>query len=302
MKPLELAPEFYRGCAAPGRRMDDDLLDFFNETPGRRLRALCPAGVRVQFATDARELGFSLVFGGAARPVYTTDLEIGDKLLTFDGPGPHRAELPEGENVVTMHLPHLVEVPELCIRLSDGANARPVPPPAKRLLFCGDSIMQGMVTTSPARAFPAIVAKRLNMDFLNTSVGGARLAPEHVRLTARLGGDALIVALGVNDAGSHTPLDAFRAAAKEALAELAAFPGGKYLVLPIPNVSGSTPTLPDYRAILQECTAAYPAVTVLDGYGFFPADPTYYADGIHPNDRGNQIFADELVKVLRKEE
>ena len=296
---LQDCPEIFRGCARPGQRMSDALLDFFDTAPKTLLRARCLSGVRLSFVTDSPALEWSLEFGDPVRKVYTTDFLIDGELRTVDGPGPHRLDLPSGEKDIVIHLPHLVDILKIELKLADGAAFRTVPETRKRIIFCGDSILQGMTTTSPFRATAALTADALNADFINTSVGGARMNPDHVRLSAALGGDFLAVALGVNDALSKTGLDQFRRNTANALKELAAFPGGKLLILPIPRVASPEPDLTPYRVIIRTEAAAFPTIPMRDGYDFFPAKAELYCDGTHPNDAGAKIYAAFLTQTIK---
>ena len=297
---LQDCPDLFRGCARPGQRMSDALLDFFNTAPKTLLRARCLSGVRLQFVTDSPELEWTLGFGDPVRQVFTTDFLIGGELRTVDGPGPHRLGLPSGEKEIVIHLPHLVDILKIELKLADNASFRTVPETRKRIIFCGDSILQGMTTTSPFRATAPLTAGNLDMDFINTSVGGARMAPDHVRLSAQLGGNHLVVALGVNDVLAKTDLDLFRQKTADSLKELAAFPGGKLLILPIPRVASPEPDLTPYREIIRTEAAAFPSIPMRDGYDFFPAKAELYIDGTHPNDAGAKIYADFLTKTIQQ--
>ena len=302
MKKIELRdwPEIFRGCVRPGQRMSDSLLDFFNTAPKTFLRARCLSGVRLQFATDSSELEWTLEFGSPVRKIYTTDFLINGELRTVDGPGPHRLELPPGEKDIVIHLPHLVEILNAELKLDDDATFKTMPETRRRIIFCGDSIMQGMTTTSPLRAIAARTAEMLNMDFINTSVGGACMKPDHVRLSAELNGDFLVVALGVNDAISRTEMGQFRRNAEDALKALAEFPGDKLLVLPIPRVASPEPDLKPYRESIRTAASSFPSIPVLDGNDFFPAKAELYCDGTHPNDAGAKIYSDILYQTIKQ--
>ena len=297
MKKIELTEKYYRGCASGCVRMSEELQTCFNTPHNIYLRVQCQSGVRICFSTDAREMVFSMAFGDAVRQVFTSDLFIDGKMTTLTGEGPHRIELAEGEKNITIHLPHLVLINKIELAVNDGAEVKPLPRPEKTILFCGDSIMQGMTTTSPALAPAPRIAAGLNMDFINTSFGGAKMNPEHVRLTSILPGDIMIVALGTNDSLAKKPLDVFTEDVRKSLKIFAAFAGGKYLILPIPN-PGVPPGLDEYRRIIRTEAESYPEIRVIDGYEFYPADLEYYCDKTHPNDKGAELYARHVVKVI----
>ena len=297
MKRIDLTEKFYRGCAGGCVRMSKELQACFNTPHNIFQRVQCQSGVRICFSTDARELVFSMVFGDAVRQVFTSDLFIDGKMTTLTGEGPHRIELAGGEKNITIHLPHLVLINKIELAVDDGAEVKPQSRPEKTILFCGDSIMQGMTTTSPALAPAPRIAAGLKMDFINTSFGGAKMNPEHVRLTSILPGDIMVVALGTNDSLAKKPLDVFTEDDRKSLKIFAAFAGGKYLILPIPN-PGAAPGLDEYRRIIRTEAEMYPEIRIIDGYEFYPADLEYYCDKTHPNDKGAELYARHVIKVI----
>ena len=291
-------PEFFRGCGMPGRRMTDKLVELFSTADKYLWRALCPSGVRLDFITDSTEIEYTLAFGKPVRQVFTSDIFIDGELATVDGAGPHTISLKPGEKHIVIHLPHLVVLENVELKISDNAEIKAAPVPEKRLLFCGDSICQGMVTTTPSRALVPTAAAALNMDFVNTSVGGARMSAEHLKYTMEIPGDVLVLALGVNDAIGKVSYDEFRIKAEDAFAAMAEFDGGKLAILPIPNVAASTPDLAVYREIIRFVAASYPQIKLLDGYEFFPAKAELYFDNTHPNDEGSKFYANALINAL----
>ncbi len=297
MKKIELTEKYYRGCADGCVRMSKEMQASFNTPHNIFLRVQCQSGVRICFSTDTRELFFSMIFGDAVRQVFTSDLFIDGMMTTLAGEGPHRIELAGGEKNITIHLPHLVLIDRVELEVNDGAEVRPLPRPEKTILFCGDSIMQGMTTTTPALAPAPRIASGLGMDFINTSFGGAKMNPEHVRLTSILPGDIMIVALGTNDSLAKKPLDVFTEDVRKSLKIFAAFAGRKYLILPIPN-PGVPPGLDEYRRIIRTEAETYPEIRIIDGYEFYPADLEYYCDKTHPNDKGAELYARHVVKVI----
>ena len=296
---LSTAPELFRGCGVPGRRMSDELLKLFSDNEKLLWRALCPSGVRLDFITDALEMNYALEFGQPVRQIFTSDIFVDGKLQTVDGAGVHNFKFVPGKKHIVIHLPHLVVLEKVALEISDGAMIEAASASEKRLLFCGDSICQGMVTSRPALALVPRVGAALNADYVNTSVGGARMSADHLKFTMAIPGDVIIMALGVNNAIGKTPYDEFKAETERTLAAMNDFPGGKVVVLPIPNVAPSTPDLDVYRNIIREAAAAYPAVKVVDGYDFYPAKAELYYDNTHPNDDGSAVYADFLTDVLK---
>ena len=291
-------PEFFRGCGAPGRRMTDKLVELFSTADKYLWRALCPSGVRLDFITDSEVIEYSLAFGKPVRQIFTSDIFVDGELTTVDGAGPHLITLKPGRKHIVIHLPHLVVLEKVGLKISDDAEIAAAEVPEKRLLVCGDSICQGMTTSTPSNALVPLTAAALKMDFINTSVGGARMSAEHLKYTMEISGDILVLALGVNDAIGKVSYNEFRTKTEETFAAMAEFAGKKLVILPIPNVAASTPDLAVYREIIRFVAAAYPQIKLLDGYEFFPAKAELYRDNTHPNDEGSKIYAKALINAI----
>ena len=291
-------PELFRGCGVPGRRMSDKLIELFSISEKHLWRAQCASGVRLDFITDSSKIEYSLEFGKPVRQIFTSDIFIDGELTTVDGAGPHTLELKPGKKHIVIHLPHLVVLENIELKIADDAEISAAAIPEKRLLICGDSICQGMTTSTPSIALVPLTAAALGVDFVNTSVGGAKMSAEHLKLTMDIPGDVLIMALGVNDALHKVSYDEFRSKTEAALAVMAEFPGKKLLVLPIPNVAASTPDLPVYREIIRFAAGQYPEIKIIDGYEFFPAQEELYRDKTHPNDEGSKVYAKALINAV----
>ena len=295
---LESRIELFRGCAAPGVRMSEDLLNFYNDSDGRVIRARSATGVRIVFETDAVEMNYALQFGGTARKIFTSDIFINGEMMTVEGEGPHHLSMASGKKSVVIHLPHLVVVEKVELSVNDGAFVNAMPEPRKKLLVCGDSILQGMTCTTPARAVGTLLAEKLGVDFHNTSVGGAEMRFEPVEYTLALGGDMILVCFGINDGFHATPHDLFRERAKKVLELLEGFSGKAFIVVPIPNMKLDQELRESYCRIIREEQKSFPKVTLIEGADFYPAQDELFVDGTHPNDKGMAVYADALAKIM----
>ena len=296
---LSSRAELFRGCVAPGVRMSRELLDFYNDSEAKVIRARSASGVRLAFVTDAVEMSFTLAFGGAARKIYTSDVIINGKIAVVEGEGPHDFTMEPGEKEIIIHLPHLVVIEKLELFLSDGAFVREMPLKKKKLLICGDSILQGMTCTTPAKAVGTLLAEMLDVEFHNTSVGGADMRFEPVEYTLALGGDAVLVCFGINDVPHETPYELFRERTGKVLELLDGFAGRSFLVVPIPNMNVSPEGRETICRIIREEHKNYPNVTLIEGESFYPAKSEFFVDGTHPNDEGMQIYAENLAKIMK---
>lgn len=297
---LENRNELFRGCVAPGIRMNEKLIEFYTEPAVRLIRARSASGVRVAMVTDAVEMEYSLVFGESARTIYTSDIIVDGKLTTVEGEGVHRMTFAPGEKEIIIHLPHLVIVEKIEIALNDGATVKAAPVKAKKILVCGDSILQGMTCTTPTKAVGTMLGEALGMEYHNTSVGGADMRWEPVGETIRIGGDVIVIGFGINDVFHKTPIEEFRMQTVKTLELLSDFKGKSFMIVPIPNLNPGCEKREEYCQIIRDELKRFPAVAGIEGAEFYPADAEYFADGTHPNDKGMAVYAENLARIIRE--
>lgn len=177
-----------------------------------------------------------------------------------------------------------------------------LPAPRPRLVAFGDSITEGIGTSSPDRAYAAIVARSLGYTLDNRAVGGSRIAEQaaHIRAAALRSTDVVLWLTGYNDMRGGTPVAEYAAALAEALTLLrpaTLIVGG---CLPMTEAGyraygprwshGSDATAAAYRGVLR---ALWPAARAVEGY-----DPTNNSDLVHPNDAGHAQIAAALLTGL----
>ena len=306
MKKINLAdaPEFFRGACKPFVRMNQQLLDFYSSPETWKIRSRCASGMAVVFETDSENLEISVEFGEAARQIFTTDVEVADIITTFDGAGVHSMKLAPGKKVVTIYLPHLAVLNKFDVKVDDNAQVHPVADNRPKLLICGDSILQGMTCSSPAKASVVIAAKELDMILHNTSVGGAKMEFSPVEATLEFSSskdDVIVVGFGANDAAQKVDLDYFRNSTNKILSAISNFAGKAVIISPIPAMTEFESRRPIYSNIVREEAAKFPKVKLLDGDQFFPANRAeLYADGLHPSDEGMKIYAAGLIQAVKE--
>lgn len=209
---------------------------------------------------------------------------------------------------ITLYLPHRNEVRVFAIALDTDAKLRTPPPFAlKRPLVCyGSSVLQGSGAAHPSRTYPAAVARRLNLDFVNLGFGGAGKAEaEVVALVNQLDACGYLFDLG-KSYGAPAPerycrmLDAIRAA----------HPGVPiFCVTPIYSTKEANE--PEYkkrsedlRSLMRQAAtnrrqASDKLMFVVEGLDLFgEADKAKLADPSHPNDDGNDLMAQRLAPKL----
>ena len=83
---------------------------------------------------------------------------------------------------ITIYLPHGHEVRVFAVGVDADAELKTPPAFAlKRPVVCyGSSVLQGTGAKHPAKTYPAAMARRLNLDFVNLGFGGAGKAEAEV--------------------------------------------------------------------------------------------------------------------------
>ncbi len=292
---------YFTGTVAPMQRMTPELLEFYSSPDVIKIRANCPSAVVMQFKSNTENLRISMEFGGQARQIFSADIFVDGSLTTIDGAGTHDLALPEGEKSIVIHLPHLVEIPELVVEVDDNATVATIENTLPKLVLCGDSIMQGMTCSSPSKALGAIAAKKLNMTLHNLSVGGAVMQPIPVAEAVKLNGEITVVGFGINDANKVTDTAVFRERTRQVLTILSQASGKAFIVTPIPALVDAEKRREIYSSIIREEHQAFPQVKLIEGTTLLEACEEYFVDGVHPNDQGMMIYGSNLTSAIKAE-
>lgn len=168
--------------------------------------ALMASGVRLRFATEAESLGLAF----APLPPHWTgrghhfDLTIEGELIaschTPPGSTSARFTLPGGERTVEIWFPQGAPVTLLELR-ADGP-CRVVPDLRPRWVTYGSSITHCVRAHSPARTWPAIVARRRGLNLTCLGYGGQCHLEALAGLMIRdLPADLITLKLGINTVG-----------------------------------------------------------------------------------------------------
>ncbi|HAU39299.1 MAG TPA: GDSL family lipase [Phycisphaerales bacterium] len=215
MKSVALNEKFFEGAVSveivdgackPWRLPHDRLRLFDNGHVGN---AAVASGVRLRFATDAAEIllrvapqpqldagpqKFDLTIEGEL--LATAILSAGQDEVRFSA-------LPAGTKTVELWLPQhgLTVVRELLVE--DGASVRLVPDERPKWITYGSSITHCSKAHSPARTWPATVARKHKLNLTSLGFGGqCHLDPMMGVLIRDLPADILSLKLGINTGGS----------------------------------------------------------------------------------------------------
>ena len=289
------------------------------------------AGGRVRFSTDSRYIAIRAVMPDAKDLPHSQmpltgssgfDLYLDDpdgKASHFVGPFMPPAHLSGGyESIIefgdrrvrhfTVHFPLYANVQELFVGIEESATlgeglAYEKEPP---IVYYGSSITQGGCASRGGMAYEAIIARRLNRDFLNLGFSGSGKAEDLIidYMTT------LPMRIFVADYDHNAPSPDYLRATHQTMYQAIrrAHPSVPYLMISRPDFvwyhdpSHEKGSIERKKVILDIYQAARDAgdenVYFLDGEEFFRGNTDYTVDATHPNDLGFARMADVIGDCL----
>lgn len=283
-------------------RLPESVTELYQADEARITRIQAPAGVRILFETDSRMVKLPHTFGRTAREIFAFSAFLDGAPASFTAEnGVFAMTLPPGRHTVEILVPHLVECYFGDLELEDGAAISPVSSSSSgKLLLVGDSIMQGMTTSSPAQTYADMLLRDLQTDFYNLAVGGFTADPAWGALVAgEYEYSRVIFCLGCNDFCQDKCLADYRRDLEKFLSFFAGKPMVILSMTPIlcrPEINRYGETLDQFRACVRELAEGRPDTLFVDGKALLPAEEKYFIDGLHPNDAGAETFYRNLRK------
>ncbi|MBQ8743424.1 MAG: SGNH/GDSL hydrolase family protein [Clostridia bacterium] len=190
------------------------------------------------------------------------------------------------------------------LKLDDGASIEPHKYDMK-MLFIGDSITQGSASSLDSLSYAPRTARFFNAEMLNQGVGSAYCNEktfDHLDFDP----DVVILAYGANDpvfydtveeidAHINAFYDLVAAEYKEKNTKIVA-------ISPIPIISFKSDEVREKffgcRRMI-EYEAEKHGFYYVDGYGLVPNHKAFFSeDGVHPNDLGFGVYAENLIARL----
>jgi len=161
-------------------------------------------------------------------------------------------------------------------------------------------------TVFASNSYAVRFADALDAQLFNKGIGGEVFFPELAAVKSHCAPDLITVAYGTNDWGTAEQED-FKKRCEAFFASLTE----KYPTVPIVAI---TPIWRknyleqrkfgdffDVEKNIRQICAQYPNIKVISGWEFIPHDDSYYADRrVHPNDRGFDWYAENLIKTFEK--
>ena len=275
------------------------------------------AGVRLSLLTDSKTLAFEYSVrvepcptGGFARFDLYIDGVLCDHFGIVEGDADRHVVLELGEGVkhVEVYLPWTKMIYLSNVTLDDGASYSPVKRSRKMLAY-GDSITHGYYAQYPSLAYSSKLARMLDADIYNKAIGGDRFFPELLELDEPIKPDIITVAYGTNDWARHKRSTVERRSRDFLLKLSAKFPKAKiFVITPLWRDRADEPRfmkkfggyVTEVKDIIAENCKDLANVTVIDGGLLMPHNHDFFTDGLHPNDLGMCIYADNLYREMMK--
>ena len=282
------------------------------------------AGIKLVFRTDSRYLGLKAFIEGDAYwwPLVSFDVQADGKTVDhldnfshIEGFVPKFEEnlargefakefdLGDGEKTVTVHLPWCQRMRLQAVELDDGAFCKPVR--RKKLLMYGDSITQGYCAMRPSKRMAALVAAGLDMEECNRAMAGSKFLPDVAAAIDPVKPDLITVAYGTNDWGAGRNAQEISQYCREFLTALQKNNPGVPIAVVSPVWRSSfdccSPCI-DYETVtesVRSAAAEFETVFFICGSELLPHDDALLFDGLHPNDEGMAIYAENLITQLK---
>lgn len=296
------------------------------------LGGLDTAGGRLRFATDSAYVAIKATMPSVTRFCHMTlcassgfDLYLDqDSWSTYHATFYPPVSMTDGYAAIirfsdkrlrclTINFPLYNRIDSLLIGLegqslvNQGASYRP----GKPIVFYGSSITQGGCASRPGNAYPAMISRKLNMDYLNLGFSGrARGEPDMARYIAQLAMSAFVFDYDYNapdEAQLMATHEPFYRIIREAQPEL------PILFVSRPNFD-ATPQYLDpspiaairrrdvvYQTYIREVHSGDNHVFYVDGLSLFGGEgrDCCTVDATHPNDLGFWRMADIIGQMLR---
>lgn len=312
------------GLCEPFRRVPADVAKATSEKVEHLSQM--PAGARVRFSTDSDYVVIHAEIQGLEKnpqdsAIATSGFDLFQvengtyRFLSIMAPSQgegktyveSRVRLAPGRKDLILSLPLFAKISSASIALREGSEVdfggeyRSAAP----IVFYGSSIVHGVGAGRPSSNYPAIVARRLDSDFLNLGFSGAAKAEEAILdYIGRLDMSVFVYDYDHNapdaDYLAKTHFEGyrrFRAAKPETPVIMAS--KVDYYANPEANEKRREIILDSYR---RGIGAGDRHLYFLDGRTIY--DPDYRnestADGCHPNDAGYLAMAKAFVKVIKE--
>ena len=270
-------------------------------------RAALATGVCLDFHTSSKSIEFDAPSG--QYEIYVNNLFVEQysmEALHEKGEAVKLAIEGGEENRITVVFPyHNTKGIIKYVELDDGATLAPHKYDMK-MLFIGDSITQGWNSARDSLGYAPRVARFFNAETINQGIGGA-VYHESTFDKLDFDPDVVIIAYGTNDCGRYPTVSVMQEHAHKFLGLVKKEYEGKntkiVLLSPIWRLDVSGERWQRYlgccKAVREE--AENYGFYFVDGHELVPKHLSFFADaGLHPNEQGFSLYAENLIAKLVK--
>lgn len=296
--PQEVADSTNEGVRELNAHTAGGRIRFRTNSPYIALKAVMPDNPTMPHITMVGQSGFDLYVSDAGQYAYCGSFIPGNRHHGYEQSRPTDGQM----HTYTIHMPLYDSVEEVYIGLARGAELEA--PEAYRytrpVVYYGSSITQGGCASRPGNAYQAMIARRLDADFVNLGFSGSARGEETIaRYLASL--DASVF---VCDYDHNAPSAEHLAATHFRLYEIyrAAHPDTPYVMISKPDFH------PEEEARRQVILESYRRarengdenVYFIDGARLFDGEfaDSCTVDGCHPNDLGFFRMAMKIGDVV----
>lgn len=281
-----------------------------------------PSGLRIRFRTDSTRLAIKLAypsppnmanmhaFGQTGVDLYIDGVYYSTAIATKDASNSTPIEhvyfenLPRQEREMTLYLPLYKPVKVLGLGLDSDvkiAKAHPFSVP-KPVVFYGTSITQGGCASRAGLSYQAILARQLNIDFVNLGFSGnGKGEPAVAAMVAEIDASVFVLDFAQN----NPTIESLREVYEPFLTTLRAkHPQTPVIMITPISSSRETSRLDQMRQHIRQLAARRIAqgdrlLTLVEGPSLLGPDRLDgLVDGVHPNDLGFQWMADGLAPQI----
>lgn len=280
------------------------------------VRSHAPAGMYLEFMTDAPEIsftyrlyrargfyvmtsGFDIWENGIFSANYAVDPECSDEVTVT-----YRRKSAEA-SVVRIYFPSGCVVLPVSFSLGHAAMPDSGSRKSKRILFCGDSITQSAYIPTPSLSWYAFAADALNAEYVNRGIGSMIFDPESLPTHDDYAPDYVFIEYGSNDLGKVPDNETALSSAKAWLVKMCGlYPEAqKICILPDFTPCGREEAQirqDSYCAELNRICADF-GIPAFSSAPLIPnLDVMFCADHVHFSEAGSAVFANRLLEAMKE--
>lgn len=278
-------------------------------------------GTRIRFRTDATTATATLYYNGLhtngsqnSVGVVLVDGAVASTFTFVSRPGaltiPLLAQGSAAFHNVEIVLPYADSVDFQGLTVNPTAAFQAIAPrPATRYVAYGDSITQGYWASDATKNYPAQIGALRDWTVVNMGFGGRQLTAADGTAVGGLGGSIVTVLMGVNDSIAGKTVAQFKTDYANLIANIRLLQPNVpiYAITPLFTTApyGGGSLIPLYRTAIGDLVSSLgdPNVRLVDGLALIPGITgancaTWMPDGIHPNDTGFALIAQNLAPLL----